>query len=272
MTGRRASTVLLTGATGGIGRAIAARLAADGARLIISARHHDQLGALRQGLPDPDRVLTVEADLVDATDRSNLLRRARSEFGVPDVVVLAAGCWEVGPLERVPAQAVARMVELNVTAQIQLAQACIPWMLERGSGQIIALASLAGRLGMPYASVYAATKAAVAEWCLSADQELAERGVRVSALCPGFVHEAGLFARLGRSAPGLLGSVSPERVAEATADLIRSPRPQALVTARPARPMLVGRALSTRLVAWLSRRTGVTRFLRSLSAERSADG
>ncbi len=259
-----ARSVILTGATGGIGGHIARRLAAEGAHLVLSGRSHEQLEALARELRGSE-VEIVAADITDATDRSNLLKRARARFGPVDILINNAGYEEIVAFERQQPAGIERLLEINVLAPMLLTRAALPEMLEHGRGHIVNMASLAGRTGMPYGAVYAGTKGALAEWSLSLDAEIAPRGVRSSVICPGFVSEAGMFARKEREAPGTLGTSSPQAVAAAVVAAIRDGKNEIVVNPKPVRVLMMLKAASPRAVAWIGRRLGLVAFLESIA-------
>lgn len=257
-------SAILTGATGGIGGHIARRLAAEGVRLVLSGRSHDQLEALARELRGSE-IEIVAADITDATDRSNLLKRARSRFGPVDILINNAGYEEIVAYERQAPEGIERLLDVNVLAPMLLTRAALPEMLEHGRGHIVNMASLAGRTGMPYGAVYAGTKGALAEWSLSLDAEIAPRGVRCSVICPGFVSEVGMFARKQRTAPGSLGTSTPYAVADAVVTAIRAGKNEIVVNPRPARLLMMLKAASPRALANVGRWLGLVAFLESIA-------
>ncbi|HWP95138.1 MAG TPA: SDR family NAD(P)-dependent oxidoreductase [Gammaproteobacteria bacterium] len=264
-------TVILTGASQGLGPYLARRLAAEGARLVLAARSRDKLELVAAALrADGAEVEIVVTDVTDETDRRNLVHRSRARFGQIDVLINNAGVEEILPFEEQEPEAITRMIATNVVAPLQLARLVLPEMLQAGRGHIVNIASLAGLLGMPYGSVYAGSKAALATWSLSLAAEVRHRGVHVTTICPGFVAKAGMFARKETRAPGLLGEVQPEDVAEAVLRALRTGAPQLVVTARPVRPMLVLRALAPALYMKLGEALGAVQFLRRVAAKELA--
>jgi uncharacterized protein len=216
---------LVTGATGGIGRATALALAAHGARLLLSGRDEQRLTELAHATGGA----SFPADLSRPGAGGDLGDRALGAAGRVDVLVAAAGIGHFGPVGALDARAVERLVAVNVTSVLELSGAVLPAMLERGSGNVVAIGSIAGRLGHRNEAAYAATKAAVSVFCDSLAEEVAGTGVSVSLVTPAAVDTA-FFERRGvaydRAWPR---PVSPETVAEQVVEVLLRPRDEAVV-------------------------------------------
>lgn len=203
-------TVLLTGATGGLGRATAGALAARGARLVLSGRKADALGALAEDLPGEGH-RAVAADLAEP----GAAERLASEVGEVDVLVANAGLPGAGWLGDFTPEQVTRALRVNLEAPMLMTQALVPAMLERGSGHLVFVSSLAGKAASPRSSIYNATKFGLRGFALGLRADLAPRGVGVSLVTPGFVREAGMFADSGAKPPPVMGTATPKQVADA---------------------------------------------------------
>jgi short-subunit dehydrogenase len=180
--------VLVTGASSGIGEAIARRLVRGGARVVLTARRADRLQALARELdPAGENVLAVAADVTSEIDRNQLIGEALNKFGRIDVLVNNAGFGTRGPVERVPVEAIRRNFETNLFALIALTQLVLPEMRERGDGCIVNIGSVAGRIARPLSSVYDATKHALEAITDGLRGELRPFGVRVTLIRPGFI-------------------------------------------------------------------------------------
>ncbi|HEX2256247.1 MAG TPA: SDR family NAD(P)-dependent oxidoreductase [Afifellaceae bacterium] len=203
-------TALLTGATGGLGRAIARALALQGAGVVLSARKADALEALASELPgDGHRVLP--ADLAEPGAAEALAAAA------PDVDVLVANAGLPGAgrlIDFIPEQ-VTRALRVNLEAPMLMAQALSPAMVERGSGHLVFVASLAGKAASPRSSIYNATKFGLRGFALGLRPDLAPKGVGVSLVSPGFIRGAGMFADSGAKPPPGMGTGKPEQVGAA---------------------------------------------------------
>src|SRR6201994_2129934 len=203
-------TALLTGATGGLGRAIAARLAGAGVALVLSGRREDDLLALAESLPGEDHRIVV-ADLAEDGEAERL---AAAAAGV-EILVANAGLPGAGWLAEFTAEEVKRALRVNLEAPMLAAPALFPEMLERGSGHLVFVSSLSGKAASPRTSIYNATKFGLRGFALGLRTDLAPRGIGVSLVSPGFVREAGMFADAGGKTPPGLGTTTPGAVAAA---------------------------------------------------------
>ncbi|MGH2868840.1 MAG: SDR family NAD(P)-dependent oxidoreductase [Solirubrobacteraceae bacterium] len=201
------STVLLTGATGGIGHAIAQALAHRGARLILTGRRDGVLDDLAGKLGS--RALTC--DLASREAVAHLADLAAEA----DILVANAALPATGLLTDLSQDQIDRMLEVNLRAPIALARALAPTMISRGSGHMVFISSLSGKAASPASPLYSATKFGLRGFALGAREDLREHGVGVSTVFPGFIRDAGMFADTGvRLRPGV-GTRSPEDVAAA---------------------------------------------------------
>jgi short-subunit dehydrogenase len=225
LAGRKA---LLTGATGGLGRAIAEALAARGATLSLSGRKVEALEELAAELPG-DGHRAVPADLAEPGAAEKLA----ADAGAIDLLVANAGLPGAGRMEDFSAEEVKRALRVNLESPMLLAQALFPAMLEQGSGHLVFVASLAGKSPAPQSSIYNATKFGLRGFALGLRSDLAPRGVGVSIVSPGFIREAGMFAESGASSPPGLGTSTPEEVAKATVRAIEADKVEIAVA--PAR-------------------------------------
>ncbi|WP_420391336.1 SDR family NAD(P)-dependent oxidoreductase [Acuticoccus sp.] len=174
---------LVTGASAGIGSALARRIAADGYDLVLVARREDRLRALADELPV--EVIPVALDLTER-DAPAALQGEVAALGRPlDVLVNNAGFGHAGPFAQAPLERQLGMIDLNVRTLVELTHRLLPAMVERSSGAVLNVASTAAYLPGPNVSVYYATKAFVLSFSEALWQELHGTGVTVTALCPG---------------------------------------------------------------------------------------
>jgi short-subunit dehydrogenase len=221
-------TALLTGATGGLGRAIAKALAARGATLVLSGRKAEALDSLAAELPgDGHRI--VPADLAEP----DAALRLAADAGQVDVLVANAGLPGAGRMEDFSAEQVSRVVRVNLEAPMLLAQALYPAMLAKGSGHLVFVASLAGKAPSPRTAIYNATKFGLRGFALGLRSDLKPQGVGVSIVSPGFIRKAGMFAESGANPPPGLGTSTPEEVAKGTVRAIEADKVEVAVA--PAR-------------------------------------
>lgn len=180
-------TVLITGASSGIGEALAREFAKRGANLALLARRHDRLTALETKLQATGRrAVAVTCDVTLDESVSRAVTTARDALGPPSVVVANAGFGVVGPFDRLGVDDYRRQFETNVFGAIRTVAATLA-DLERTHGALVLLGSVAGYVSMPGASPYAMSKFAVRALAQSLLHELRPRGVSVTLVSPGFV-------------------------------------------------------------------------------------
>jgi short-subunit dehydrogenase len=189
---------------------------------VLSSRKPEELDALALDLPGEGHRRIV-ADLADPGAAETLA----ADAGEIDVLIANAGVGATARIEEFSGEEIARIVTVNLEAPIRLVRAYVPAMRERGSGHIVLVSSLAGKAATPRTALYTATKAGLRGFGLSLRQDLARNGVGVSIVCPGFVREAGMFARSGRTPPMNLGTTTPDAVAAATVRAIERNKAEA---------------------------------------------
>jgi uncharacterized protein len=212
------STALVTGATGGIGDAIARALAARGTGLVISGRREDELSRLAGELG----ATAIACDL-GASAQVNSLAAAAVDAGV-QILVANAGVPAGGLLADLSQEEIDRMLEVNLRAPIALARALLPPMVDRGAGHLVFVSSLQGKSAAPWSSIYSATKFGLRGFALALRQDLRDAGVGVSVVMPGFIRDAGMFAETGYRLPPGVGTKSPADVAGAVIAAIEHDR------------------------------------------------
>ena len=200
---------LLTGASGGIGNAIARALNARGAKVKLSARRADVLERLREELGAVAEVLP--ADLADRASVSELIERS----GEVDLLVANAGLPGTGALDSFSPEEIDRALDVNLRAPVQLARALVPGMVERGRGHVVLISSVSGKVASPNSSVYSATKFGLRAFGQGLRQDLHGSGVGVTTVFPGFISDAGMWADSGMKTPTGVRTRSPEQVAAA---------------------------------------------------------
>lgn len=198
---------LITGASGGIGEALAHCFAADGHDLVLVARSADKLKALAAALTAAHgvKVAVIPADLGVAGAAAALASAVKRKKLKVDVLVNNAGILEHGPFTAITAKQPGRhqqLIDLNVTGLTALLEEFVPAMVERGLGRVLNVASIAAFQPIPSLAVYAATKAYVLSLTEALSEELKGSGVTVTALCPG-VTATGMLAGATASSPAL---------------------------------------------------------------------
>ncbi|MCB1721605.1 MAG: 3-oxoacyl-[acyl-carrier-protein] reductase [Alphaproteobacteria bacterium] len=181
-------TALVTGATGGIGGAIAKALHSAGARVGISGRNTEKLEALAAELGE--RVTVLTADLSSAEAAGELAKRAEEAMGQVDILVNNAGLTRDGLSMRMSDEDWQQVIDVNMTATFKLAKALQRGMMKRRHGRIINIASVVGVTGNPGQCNYVASKAGMIGWSKAMAAEVASRGITVNCIAPGFIATA----------------------------------------------------------------------------------
>jgi short-subunit dehydrogenase len=180
--------IIVTGASAGIGEATVRRLARAGAKIVLSARRADRLQALAREIdPSGVKILAVAGDITSEADRRKLVEETLKKFGRIDGLVNNAGYGTRGPVELVPVELIRKNFETNIFSLIALTQFVVPAMRERGSGCIVNIGSVAGRIARPLSSIYDSTKHALEALTDGLRGELKPFGVRVTLIRPGFI-------------------------------------------------------------------------------------
>jgi short-subunit dehydrogenase len=215
--GQPATTALITGASSGIGVAIAGELARRGHALTLVARRADRLRELadRIGGEHGVRVEWISVDLMDASERDRIPAEVAARGQVVDLLVNDAGMGTSGAFHELPLDKELQMVRLNVEAMVALCGAFLPGMVERGSGGVLNVASVSGFMPVPQQATYSASKAFVLTFTEALTIDLHGTGVTATALCPGPVKTE--FAGIIEGLPSAL-FVDPERVAREAID------------------------------------------------------
>jgi short-subunit dehydrogenase len=248
----------VTGATGGIGGAIARALHARGAQLVLTGRREEQLAALGTSLGEG----RVELVALDLAERDGPARLAEAS-GAVDVLVANAALPASGRVEDFTPDAIDRALDVNLRAPMQLTRALLPGMLERGRGHIVIVSSLSGKVASVRSGIYSATKFGLRGFAAGLREDVEQSGIGVTVIFPGFVSDAGFFAESGVKLPPWVGTRTPEQVAAAVVRGIEQERAELDVAP-------LGLRVGTRL-AELAPVTAA-RIQRRLGSERIADG
>ena len=214
---------MITGATGGIGAAIAKRLSKSGYALVLTARSSNRLRALAADLTGPTKI--IDADILDPDLPERLLSAALESFGRCDVCVNNAGILEVGTIADIDVGHVGTMVQTNVEAAFRLSYIFLKQALEQNSGHLLMMSSVLGTKTRPTAGAYAGTKFALEALAEALRIELANTNVRVSCLQPGLVR-TGLHDHLPSHPADQMGipePLQPDDVARAALFVLDQP-------------------------------------------------
>ncbi len=255
---------IVTGASRGIGARLAERLAGEGVHLALAARSEQELASMAQVAKAAGvRAIAVATDVNDPLQLRYLVDRTVEELGPPNLLVNNAGVEKYGAFDDLDPEDIDWIIRTNVTALATLTRLVVPSMIERRAGHIVNMASLAGKAAVPYNTIYSASKHAVVGFSWSLREELRPYGIGVSAVCPGFVEDTGMFASRGPNnrAPKLVGTVSPQKVIDETIKAIVKNRAEVIVAPPLSRAIDVLEAISPDLATAVPRRTGLYDFL-----------
>ena len=205
--------VLLTGATGGIGHAIAHELKRQGAQLLLSGRQESALSALAAELGGAECFV---ADMASDADIERLL----ASVGTVDILVANAGLPGTDNITEYSWQQIDACLDVNLRAPILLARGLIPGMIERGEGHLLFISSVAGKVASPLSSLYSASKFGLRGFADCLRMDLHGSGVGVSTIYPGMIRDAGMFANSGASIPAGAPSNTADDVAKAVTKAI----------------------------------------------------
>ncbi|MFB9903076.1 SDR family NAD(P)-dependent oxidoreductase [Allokutzneria oryzae] len=242
--------VWITGASSGIGAALARELRTRGARVAVSARRTELLAKVAGG-----DMLVQPVDVMDRVSVLVAAEKVIDVFGGIDVVVLNAGAWSRFDVTNWDADAFRRQFEVNVMGMSHGVEAVLPTMLEQGSGTIVGVASVAGYRGMPGGEAYSATKAAQINLLESLRGGLRHRGIRVQTVCPGFVRTA-MTATNDFPMPFM---VEPAYAARKIADGIASGKPEIVFPPQMALLMKAARFVPVGLWSWANSKLAARR-------------
>lgn len=221
---------MITGASAGIGRAVAELAAADGAAVVLSARRAAELDALAAGIiAKGARALAVPGDVTSESDMESLVARAIAAFGRVDVMVCNAGIGFHDTFEDTPPDVMRRLVDVNLMGTLYAARPAIRHFRERGAGHLIAVSSIVGRRGIAGSSVYAATKAAQIGLIEGIRSEVFGTNIHASVVFPVATRtefRAAITRDFGHETAGRGPQQSAEHVARAILGCIRHPRPE----------------------------------------------
>ena len=256
-------TVLLTGATGGIGAAIARAVAPRAGELIVTGRRPDVLEPLAAELG-------ARAIVCDLSRREEVARLGE-EAGQVDVLIANAAARAGGLLVEFTQEEIDQLLEVNLRAPIALARALAPGMVARGRGHMVFISSLQGKSATPVSSIYCASKFGLRGFALALREDLRGHGVGVSVVLPGFIRDAGMFADSGATLPPGVGTRSPADVARAVISAVERDRAEVDVAPLPLRLGSAIASVAPALSAAVSRRLGSERIAESIVAGQRGD-
>ena len=223
MNALKGKSAVITGSTSGIGRAIAQLYAAEGANVMLNGfGDAGEIEALRAGI-ERDHGVKVRfngADMSKPAQIVEMMRAAESAFGAVDILVNNAGIQHVAPIDQFPEERWDAIIAINLSSAFHATKAALPGMKKRRFGRIVNIASAHGLVASPNKSAYVAAKHGIIGFTKAAALETAEEGIRVNAICPGFVHTPLVQIQIADRARE--AGISEERAAR---EIILAPQP-----------------------------------------------
>jgi uncharacterized protein len=263
-TGRVTETTrpvaVVTGASSGIGAATARRLAAEGFEVVCAARRVERIEALAAEIGG--RAIAADLSAPDGPER------LVAAVGDVDVLVHSAGLSQSGEITALAPAEIDELLDVNLRAPIMLARLLAEPMAARGTGHLAFVSSLQGKTAGPYSALYTATKFGLRGFSLALRLDMADHGVGVSCISPGFVRDAGMFADSGASLPPGVRTVTPDAVAAAIVVAIERNRAEVDAAPLPLRAGARVAGLTPVLAASVNKRFGAS-IARAVEAGRS---
>lgn len=256
----RGKNAIITGASRGIGAHIAVALAAEGVNLVLAARSAEGLAATQRAVETHGvRAIAVPCDVTSRDELQRLVDTAERDLGPTDILINNAGIEASGQLSDLSFDEIDAVLRTNLSSAIWLTKMVLPSMIARRKGAVVNVSSMAGKVAVPYDSIYAASKHGLNGFTDSIRGELDGTGVTISSVCPTFVGGSGMWADAGAgNAPLLAREVSPQKVAAGVIKAIHG-TPEVMVTFGPIRPLILLFEAAPRLRAPVMKYMGVTR-------------
>lgn len=180
-------TIWITGASSGIGEALAKQLSQQNSNLILSARRETELERVKSNCNNPDRIRILPLDLAEAATHADKVKTAVDLFGQVDVLINNGGISQRSLVKDTILDVDRKLMEVNYLGTVSLTKELLPHMINRGHGYFVVVTSLTGRFGTPYRSGYAASKHALHGFYDSMRAELEDQGIKITLTAPGFV-------------------------------------------------------------------------------------
>ena len=257
----RDSVVWITGASSGIGEEMAMQFHAEGAHVVLSARREDELSRVAGACGGPGETMIVPLDVTDGTTIDAAAADVIRRFGRIDILVNNAGLTQRGRIAETGLDVYRRIMDVNFFGPLMLTKAVLPSMLDRKSGQIVCVTSVAGKYGSPMRSGYNAAKHAAHGFFDSLREEVAAHGIDVTLIVPGTVRtnvslnalrgDGSLYNKMDRF---LESGMAPAECARRILDAVHRRRREVLIASGVARRNVWLKRLSPALLSWTTRR------------------
>ena len=222
--------VVLTGASRGIGASIARALAREKATVVCVSRSESKLAKICAEINElGGKGISLPFDIAQVKNLSVLVEKIEQQVGAIDILINNAGMEIYRAFADYTLAELQSVLSTNLLAAMELTRLVLPSMLDRGRGQIVNMASLAGKKGAAYNSIYSASKGGLVMWSDALRQELTGTGVGVTTICPGYVSGQGMTADSGVPIPSLAGVSTLEAVTRATIKAIAHNRAEVII-------------------------------------------
>lgn len=269
----KGKTALVTGASRGIGSALARALAARGMNVAVAARSADDLQRLKAELePQGVKIQCTVIDLADRSGLQSLVERVVQEFGSIDLLINNAGLEQCAIYPEYPRESVQQIIDVNLTAPMLLTHLVLPQMLARGQGHVVNIASVAGLIGVAYNEAYAATKHGILGFTrsLAATAEGEGWPLAFSCILPSFVADTSMYDDMRRQsgveAPLVSGVSTLDKVVDETLKAIEHERVEVVVSRSPFRLLAILLLLFPWAMRWALRMTGSIGWFKAVAA------
>ncbi|MEA1881556.1 MAG: SDR family NAD(P)-dependent oxidoreductase [Candidatus Marinimicrobia bacterium] len=251
----KGKTAIVTGASRGIGTYIAKTLAGEGMNIIAVSRSESGLQNTKTDVENGGGVCHIHPfDLTEINALQGLIYDLWSLYGPIHVLVNNAGIERYQFFDKVGKDEISSILKTNLHCPMELSRVILPKFIEQKEGHVINVASLAGKKGIAYNSIYSASKGGMIMWSDGLRQEYKNSPVDISVICPGFISEAGMFHNSHMDAPALLGASKPQKVADAVLKALGKGSCEIIVNSGPIRPLLalgqISWKLADKIVGW----------------------
>ncbi|TVP64028.1 MAG: SDR family NAD(P)-dependent oxidoreductase [Nodularia sp. (in: Bacteria)] len=234
MTSLKGKTVLLTGASRGLGVYIARNLAKEQATIVGVSRSKLSLDKVRDQIKAVGgKWISLSFDMTNVAELSTLVTQIHEVAGPVDILINNAGVEMYRNFVDYSLEEMQSILTTNLISAVEITRLLLPGMLERRSGHIVNIASIGGKKGVAYNSIYSASKAGLILWSDAIRQELAGTDVNISAICPGYISKIGMTVNTRVPVPQLAGISTPNYVANAVIKSIKHNRAEVIVNKNP---------------------------------------
>ena len=256
-------TAIVTGASRGIGPYIAKTLAEQGVTVLAVARNENGLQKTKSEIESSGGICHIHPfDLADINALEGFVDDLWNEYHPIQILVNNAGIEKYNHFDQETSEDISAILKTNLGCPLELTRCMLPRMIEEREGHVVNIASLAGKKGVAYNTIYSASKAGLLMWADGMRQEFMDSPVDISVICPGYISDAGMFYDGGIEPPSILGSSKPQKVADAVVKALRKGSCEIIVNSVPVRFLLAVGQISWRLADNLVKWFGVTALSR----------